>query len=168
MQFTKESPYQRCIAPDMHPTKDIIYQRCTKIVQMASGRPLGSKFGQKCPKKRQRMAKIHFLGGIGESVCCHHVWIPTRHLLVLTKLCRWPLGSPKDPYAQKCPKVLFLVHHPMFLLASCADTQKTPFLNFQRWKDDAGVAPKALIWPKFQEMPKNGLKITFWALRVPT
>ena len=57
MQCTKESPHQRCIAPDMHPTKDIIYQRCTKIVQMASGRPLGSKFGQKCPKKRQRMAK---------------------------------------------------------------------------------------------------------------
>ena len=88
MQFTKESPYQRCIAPDMHPTKDIIYQRCTKIVQMASGRPLGSKFGQKCPKKRQRMAKIHFLGGIGESVCCHHVWIPTRHLFALIMLHR--------------------------------------------------------------------------------
>ena len=45
--------------------------------------------------------KFHFSGGIDNFFWCHNVWIPTRHLFVLTMLHRLPLGSPKNP---KFPK----------------------------------------------------------------
>ena len=79
---TKVSPHQRCIAPGMHPTIDIIYQRCIIETMAQMQRTKYAKKMQRCISSQIQCTRYD------GSFCCYHVQIPTRHLLVLTMLHR--------------------------------------------------------------------------------